>query len=114
MPGRAFTHPLLLPYTCGARQHAVSIHSSSCRQLSCLSPAPALPFPAGLRGRSSVRLVEVATGTVISKRALAQQWFGEGLTRFGNQLYQVGGREDGGKGRAGGHLATVALLPLCC
>ena len=43
----------------------------------------------GLRGQSTVREVAIATGEVIRSTALADQDFGEGITRLGSRLYQV-------------------------
>jgi glutamine cyclotransferase len=40
-------------------------------------------------GQSSMRLVRLADGKVISKTPMASQWFGEGTTRLGDRLYQV-------------------------
>jgi glutaminyl-peptide cyclotransferase len=43
----------------------------------------------GLKGRSSIRKVQPDTGTVIQRRELAQQYFGEGITVFNGKLYQL-------------------------
>lgn len=43
----------------------------------------------GLNGRSSLRKVEVETGRVLQIRQLADQYFGEGLTLWRNQLIQL-------------------------
>ena len=43
----------------------------------------------GLWGRSSLRTVDVATGTVLSQIALADEYFGEGLTVTGDQILQL-------------------------
>jgi len=43
----------------------------------------------GLEGRSSLRKVELETGTVLKKRTLGPQFFGEGLTIFGNRIIQL-------------------------
>jgi glutamine cyclotransferase len=43
----------------------------------------------GLNGRSEVRKVELTTGKVLQRRAIAQEYFGEGLTLFGGRLYQL-------------------------
>lgn len=43
----------------------------------------------GLNGRSSLRKVELETGTVITKHDLESQHFGEGLTDWGRQLIQI-------------------------
>ncbi|RUA15981.1 MAG: glutaminyl-peptide cyclotransferase [Clostridia bacterium] len=43
----------------------------------------------GLRGRSSLRKVDLATGEVLQMRPIADQYFGEGVTRFGDKLYQL-------------------------
>ena len=43
----------------------------------------------GLRGRSSLRLVEPATGTVVRDVELTSTEFGEGLARVGDRLIQL-------------------------
>ena len=43
----------------------------------------------GLRGRSSLRLVELETGEVRQSRELADQFFGEGITVFGDRIVQL-------------------------
>ena len=43
----------------------------------------------GLRGRSSLRKVDVETGTVLQQLDLANQYFGEGITAFGNRIIQL-------------------------
>ena len=43
----------------------------------------------GLRGRSSLRKVELATGRVVRKRQLSDRLFGEGLALVGDELYQL-------------------------
>lgn len=43
----------------------------------------------GLRGKSTVREVAIATGKVIRSIPLAARDFGEGITRMGERLYQV-------------------------
>lgn len=43
----------------------------------------------GLNGRSSIRKVEVVTGTVLQSKLLAQQYFGEGLTLWQDTLIQL-------------------------
>ena len=43
----------------------------------------------GLRGHSSVRTVELASGKVLRKRELAQPFFGEGLALAGDELIQL-------------------------
>ncbi|EHJ46514.1 glutamine cyclotransferase [Solidesulfovibrio carbinoliphilus subsp. oakridgensis] len=47
----------------------------------------------GLYGRSSLRRVDPATGRVLARRALATQYFGEGLALVGGRLYQLTWRE---------------------
>lgn len=42
----------------------------------------------GLRGRSSLRMVDLATGNVLQKHDLPQEYFGEGLTDWGSTLIQ--------------------------
>ena len=43
----------------------------------------------GLRGRSSLRKVEPATGRVVRKRRLSDRLFAEGLALVGDELYQL-------------------------
>ena len=43
----------------------------------------------GLRGQSSLRKVEPATGRVVRKRRLSDRLFGEGLALVGDELYQL-------------------------
>jgi glutamine cyclotransferase len=43
----------------------------------------------GLRGRSSLRRVDMETGKVLQYLALPDQYFGEGVTLFEDRLYQL-------------------------
>jgi glutaminyl-peptide cyclotransferase len=43
----------------------------------------------GLNGRSSIRLLDLATGNVLQKHDLAHEFFGEGLTDWGSTLIQL-------------------------
>jgi glutaminyl-peptide cyclotransferase len=43
----------------------------------------------GLEGRSDIRRVELETGKVLQKHDIGQQYFGEGLAAFGNQLFEL-------------------------
>lgn len=43
----------------------------------------------GLRGQSSLRRVALETGQVLQQHALAAQFFGEGITVFGDQIIQL-------------------------
>ena len=43
----------------------------------------------GLRGRSSLRKLELATGRVVRKRRLSDRLFAEGLALVGDELYQL-------------------------
>jgi glutamine cyclotransferase len=43
----------------------------------------------GILGASSVRKVELETGQVLQQRDLAPEYFGEGITLFGDRLYQL-------------------------
>lgn len=43
----------------------------------------------GLKGHSSVRMVDLNTGRVLQKHDLPQQYFGEGLTDWGSSLIQL-------------------------
>ena len=43
----------------------------------------------GLNGRSSIRKVTLETGEVLQKRDIAEQYFGEGITVFGDDLFEL-------------------------
>jgi glutamine cyclotransferase len=43
----------------------------------------------GLRGHSSLRKVDLNTGNILQVRQLPAQFFGEGITTFGNRLIQL-------------------------
>jgi glutamine cyclotransferase len=43
----------------------------------------------GLNGRSSIRKVQLETGTVVQRREIPQQYFGEGITVLKGQLFQL-------------------------
>jgi len=43
----------------------------------------------GLRGRSTLRRVELETGDILQIRELSAQFFGEGVTIYGNRLIQL-------------------------
>lgn len=43
----------------------------------------------GLYGRSSLRMVKLETGEVVQQRAIAEQYFGEGITNWGAQFVQL-------------------------
>ncbi|MCL2118556.1 MAG: glutaminyl-peptide cyclotransferase [Planctomycetaceae bacterium] len=43
----------------------------------------------GHYSRSTLRLVEIATGKVLQQHSLARQYFGEGITLFGDKIYQL-------------------------
>ncbi|MBC8101100.1 MAG: glutaminyl-peptide cyclotransferase [Cytophagales bacterium] len=43
----------------------------------------------GLNGRSSLREVDLATGTVLKKVDVSSEYFAEGLTEFQDKLYQL-------------------------
>ncbi len=43
----------------------------------------------GIRGQSSLRRVELETGMVRQQHALPRQYFGEGITIFGDQIIQL-------------------------
>lgn len=43
----------------------------------------------GLRGRSSVRLVELETGNVLKQTSLLPMFFGEGIAVYGDKIYQL-------------------------
>ena len=43
----------------------------------------------GLNGRSSLRRVDLATGTVLQSRELSRQFFGEGVTVLGKRIIQL-------------------------
>jgi glutaminyl-peptide cyclotransferase len=43
----------------------------------------------GLNGRSSIRKVKLETGEVVQRRDIAERYFGEGITVWRSQLYQL-------------------------
>jgi glutaminyl-peptide cyclotransferase len=43
----------------------------------------------GLNGRSSVRKVKLETGQVLQRRDISNEYFGEGLTIWGSELFQL-------------------------
>ncbi len=43
----------------------------------------------GLNGRSDLRRVELETGKVVQEHDLAAEYFGEGITIFGDKIYQI-------------------------
>lgn len=43
----------------------------------------------GLNGQSTIRKVDLASGTVLQSQSIAAEYFGEGITIFGDQLYQL-------------------------
>ncbi len=43
----------------------------------------------GLNGQSTIRIVAPATGTVVKKQPIDYMYFGEGITVFGNKLYEL-------------------------
>ena len=43
----------------------------------------------GLNGRSSIRMVDLASGRVLQRYDLPREYFGEGLTTWGNNLIQL-------------------------
>lgn len=43
----------------------------------------------GLRGRSSIRRVDLTTGQVLQQRNIADPYFGEGIVVVGDKLYQL-------------------------
>src|SRR5215471_1611545 len=43
----------------------------------------------GLNGHSSLRMIDPSTGTILRKHDLPSQYFGEGLTDWGNTLIQL-------------------------
>lgn len=50
----------------------------------------------GLRGRSSLRKVELETGVVLEERILSPNYFGEGITCFENTIIQLTWRSNTG------------------
>lgn len=66
----------------------------------------------GLYGQSSLRRVDPATGRVLSRRALAKPYFGEGLALVGDHLYQLTWREGRVFVSRLSDLAPVRELPL--
>jgi glutamine cyclotransferase len=43
----------------------------------------------GLEGRSSIRHVDIATGKVLQQQNIAPQYFGEGISVFGDKLFEL-------------------------
>lgn len=43
----------------------------------------------GIRGRSSLRKVELETGKVLDIESLPDQYFGEGITAYGDEIFQL-------------------------
>lgn len=43
----------------------------------------------GLEGRSSIRRVDIPTGKVLQQQNIAPQYFGEGITVLGNQIFEL-------------------------
>jgi glutamine cyclotransferase len=43
----------------------------------------------GLNGRSELRLVDLETGDVLQSHALDSEYFGEGITVFGDRIFQI-------------------------
>ena len=43
----------------------------------------------GLNGRSSIRRVNLETGEILQQRAIGAQYFGEGITARGTELFQL-------------------------
>src|SRR5919201_2131517 len=43
----------------------------------------------GLNGRSSIRKVKLETGEVLQHHAIPESYFGEGITLWGQQLFQL-------------------------
>src|SRR2546427_9125167 len=43
----------------------------------------------GLNGRSSIRKVKLETGEVLQRREVTSEYFGEGLTLFRSELFQL-------------------------
>ena len=50
----------------------------------------------GLRGNSTLRRVNLSTGEVMQERPLGDEYFGEGVTVFGNRTIEL--TEDSGRG----------------
>ena len=43
----------------------------------------------GLYGKSGIRKVDIASGTILIKRDIPKQFFGEGITIFNGKIYQI-------------------------
>jgi glutamine cyclotransferase len=43
----------------------------------------------GLNGKSGIRRVDVATGRVLQRQEVSREYFGEGITVLGNQLFEI-------------------------
>jgi glutamine cyclotransferase len=62
----------------------------------------------GLNGRSSLRMVDLQSGKVLQHHELPAQYFGEGLTTWGNSL----GQQPGAVDLEGGHGFRLRPLQL--
>jgi hypothetical protein len=89
-PGGSTRPPSLSPR---ARLHTHAFAATVAAHAPLLRPpaasAPPAPFT-GLRGRSSLREVDLATGRVLRSHALPQQDFAEGLARVGGRCVRQG------------------------
>ena len=96
--GRGLTLVAGLLVACSIRAEAPSIeyriavehpHDETAFTQGLVFHRGALYESTGLRGRSSLRKVEPATGRVVRKRRLSDRLFAEGLALVGDELYQL-------------------------
>ena len=74
-----------VPSHCDAQS---ALQQQEQRPLSCMLAA-ATACNAGQYGASTVRRTAVDTGAVQLKTPMSNNYFGEGLARFGDKLYQI-------------------------
>lgn len=102
---------LLVLVLCLPHSHSIPPHLSSNAQIEVLTTYPHDPNAftegliyaddyfyesAGLYGQSTLRKIEPSTGKVVQELKLSDQYFAEGLTLLGDQLYQLTWREHTG------------------
>lgn len=81
--------PILPPPYCSYRVVAVFPHDPEAFTQGLVYDQGSLFEGTGLRGRSSLRRVSFQTGDVVQSRALSPDEFGEGITVFGDRIYQL-------------------------
>ena len=87
-PPLAPTQPLVAPIY-GYRVVNTYPHDPAAFTQGLVFDAGTLYEGTGLNGQSSVRRVDLASGQVLQSQALAPEYFGEGITVWGDQLFQL-------------------------